>query len=30
MDDFNVVDINGLKVVAEIAATVIWRLANDY
>lgn len=28
MDDFRVVDINGLKVVAEIAATTIWRLAN--
>ena len=29
MDDFKVVDINGLKVVAEIAATTIWRLANE-
>lgn len=29
MDDFKVVDINGLKIVAEIAATTIWRLANE-
>jgi len=29
MDDFNVVDINGLKIVAEIAATTIWQLANE-
>lgn len=29
MDDFAVVDINGLKVVAEIAGTALWRLAND-
>ncbi len=29
MDDFNVVDINGLKIVAEIAATTIWRLASE-
>jgi hypothetical protein len=28
MDDFKVVDINGLKVVAEISAMTIWRLAN--
>ncbi len=29
MDDYQVVDINGLKVVAEIAATTLWRLANQ-
>jgi len=29
MDDFKVVDVNGLKPVAEIAATTIWRLANE-
>ena len=29
MDDFAVVDINGLKVIAEIAATTLWRLANE-
>lgn len=29
MDDFKVVDINGLKNVAEIAAMTIWRLANQ-
>jgi hypothetical protein len=29
MDDFKVVDINGLKVVAEIAATTIYRLADE-
>jgi len=29
MDDFKVVDINGLKVVAEITATTLWRLANQ-
>ena len=29
MDDFNVVDINGLKVVAEISAITLWRLANQ-
>jgi len=29
MDDFNVVDINGLKVVAEITAITLWRLANE-
>jgi hypothetical protein len=29
MDDFSVVDINGLKVMAEIVATTIWRLANE-
>ncbi len=29
MDDFRVVDINGLKTVAEIAAVTIWRLANQ-
>lgn len=28
MDDFNVVDINGLKVMAEITSTMIWHLAN--
>jgi len=28
MDDYKVVDINGLKVVAEISAMTIWRLAN--
>jgi aminopeptidase YwaD len=29
MDDFQVVDINGMKVVAEIAAVTLWRLANQ-
>jgi aminopeptidase YwaD len=29
MDDFKVVDINGLKVVAEISAVTLWRLANQ-
>jgi hypothetical protein len=29
MDDFAVVDINGLKVIAEIVATTLWRLANE-
>jgi len=29
IDDFNVVDINGLKVMAEITATTMWMLAND-
>jgi Zn-dependent M28 family amino/carboxypeptidase len=29
MDDFRVVDINGLKPVAEIAAVTLWRLANE-
>lgn len=29
MDDFKVVDINGLKVVAEISALTIWNLANQ-
>jgi hypothetical protein len=29
MDDFKVVDVNGLKTVAEIAAVTIWRLANN-
>jgi hypothetical protein len=29
MDDFNVVDVNGLKVVAEIVAVTLWRLANQ-
>jgi hypothetical protein len=29
MDDFNVVDINGLKVMAEITSTTLWRLANQ-
>jgi aminopeptidase YwaD len=29
MDDFRVVDINGLKVVAEISAMTVWRLANQ-
>jgi aminopeptidase YwaD len=29
MDDFDVVDINGLKVMAEIVATTLWRLANE-
>jgi hypothetical protein len=29
MDDFNVVDINGLKVVAEMSAITLWRLANQ-
>jgi len=29
MDDFQVVDINGMKVVAEIAGTTLWRLANQ-
>jgi Zn-dependent M28 family amino/carboxypeptidase len=29
MDDFRVVDINGLKIVAEIAGMTIWRLANQ-
>ncbi len=28
MDDFQVVDINGMKVIAEIAAVTLWRLAN--
>lgn len=28
MDDFNVVDINGLKVMAEITSATLWRLAN--
>jgi hypothetical protein len=29
MDNFEVVDINGLKVMAEIVATTLWRLANE-
>ncbi|KPK81023.1 MAG: hypothetical protein AMJ81_10970 [Phycisphaerae bacterium SM23_33] len=29
MDDFEVVDLNGLTVVAEIAANTIWRIANE-
>ena len=29
MDDYNVVDINGLKAIAEISAMTIWRLANE-
>lgn len=29
MDDFEVVDINGLTVVAEIVANTIWRIANE-
>jgi Zn-dependent M28 family amino/carboxypeptidase len=29
MDDFSVVDINGLTVMAEITANTIWRLANE-
>ena len=29
MDDYKVVDVNGLKVVSEIAATTIWRLADE-
>lgn len=29
MDDFNVVDINGLKVVAEISSNTIWEMANN-
>jgi hypothetical protein len=29
MDDFNVVDINGLKVMAEITSTTLWKLANE-
>ncbi len=29
MDDFEVVDVNGLTAVAEIAANTIWRLANE-
>jgi len=28
MDDFKVVDINGLKVMAEITSATIWNLAN--
>ena len=29
MDDFQVVDVNGLTVVAEIVANTVWRLANE-
>lgn len=29
MDDFQVVDINGLKVMAEITSAAIWRMANE-
>ena len=29
MDDFSVVDINGLSVMVEIVANYIWRLANE-
>jgi hypothetical protein len=29
MDDFKVVDINGLKVMAEITSATIWKLANE-
>jgi aminopeptidase YwaD len=29
MDDYKVVDINGLKVIAEISAIALWRLANQ-
>jgi aminopeptidase YwaD len=29
LDDINVVDINGLKIVAEISAITLWRLANQ-
>ena len=29
MDDFEVVDVNGLTVVAEIVANTVWRLANE-
>jgi hypothetical protein len=29
MDDYSVVDVNGLRVLAEITATTLWRLANE-
>lgn len=29
LDDFSVVDVNGLKVIAEITALTLWRLANE-
>jgi hypothetical protein len=29
MDDFKVVDINGLKVMTEITSAAIWNLANQ-
>ena len=29
MDDFNVVDVNGLTVIAEIVANLLWHLANE-